>query len=131
MNLSFLNPINWIKSGVASQVDRTIDELLTAKNLESKGRGVVNYLIQLSESKVSDDKLETIANDLIYAGESLVDLGKAIHPKSDEGRKLSEGETAALNARVKVLFGDVIHDWDLCEANKWIKAKVRTAIGLN
>lgn len=130
MNLSFLNPINWIKSGVASQVDRKVDEVLTAKNLESKGREVVNYLIQLSESKVADDKLETIANDLIYAGESLVDLGKSIHPKSEDGRKLSEGETSALNARVKVLFGDVIHDWDLCEAREWIKAKVRASIGL-
>ena len=130
MNLSFLNPLNWIKSGVASQVDRTIDELLTAKNLERKGREAVNYLIQLSESKVADDKLETIANDLIYAGESLVDLGRSIHPKSEDGRKLSESETAALNARVKVLFGDVIHDWDLCEAREWIKSKVRTAIGL-
>ena len=130
MNLSFLNPINWIKSGVVSQVDRKVDEVLTAKNLESKGREVVNYLIQLSESKVADDKLETIANDLIYAGESLVDLGRSIHPKSEEGRKLSEGETAALNARVKVLFGDVIHDWDLCEAREWLKAKVRASIGL-
>ena len=130
MNLSFLNPVNWIKSGVASQVDRTIDELLTAKNLERKGRDAVNYLIQLSESKVADDKLETIANDLIYAGESLVDLGRSIHPKSEDGRKLSDGETAALNARVKVLFGDVIQDWDLCEAREWIKSKVRTAIGL-
>ena len=130
MDLSFLHPVNWIKSGVASQVDRTIDELLTAKNLERKGRDAVNYLIQLSESKVADDKLETIANDLIYAGESLVDLGRSIHPKSEDGRKLSEGETAALNARVKVLFGDVIHDWDLCEAREWIKSKVRTAIGL-
>ena len=90
----------------------------------------MNYLIQLSESKVADDKLETIANDLIYAGESLVDLGRSIHPKSEDGRKLSEGETASLNARVKVLFGDVIHDWDLCEAREWIKSKVRTAIGL-
>ena len=130
MNLSFLNPLNWIKSGVTSQVDRTIDELLTAMNLERKGREAVNYLIQLSESKVADDKLETIANDLIYAGESLVDLGRSIHPKSEDGRKLSEGATAALNARVKVLFGDVIHDWDLCEAREWIKSKVRTAIGL-
>lgn len=130
MNLSFLNPLNWIKSGVTSQVDRTVDELLTAKNLERKGREAVNYLIQLSESKVADDKLETIANDLIYAGESLVDLGRSIHPKSEDGRKLSEGETAALNARVKVLFGDVIHDWDFCEAREWIKSKVRTAIGL-
>ena len=130
MNLSFLNPLKWIKSGVASQVDRTIDELLTAKNLERKGREAVNYLIQLSESKVADDNLEAIANDLIYAGESLVDLGRSIHPKSEDGRKLSEGETAALNARVKVLFGDVIHDWDLCEAREWIKSKVRTAIGL-
>ena len=130
MNLSFLNPLNWIKSGVASQVDRTIDELLTSKNLECCGRNGVNYLIQLSESKVDDDKLETIANDLIYAGESLVDLGRSIHPKSEDGRKLSEGETASLNARVKVLFGDVIHDWDLCEAREWIKSKVRTAIGL-
>ena len=130
MNLSFLNPLNWIKSGVASQVDRTIDELLTSKNLECCGRNGVNYLIQLSESKVDDDQLETIANDLIYAGESLVDLGRSIHPKSEDGRKLSEGETAALNARVKVLFGDVIHDWDLCEAREWIKSKVRTAIGL-
>ena len=130
MNLSFLNPLNWIKSGFAAKADAEIDRLLTSKNLECCGRNGVNYLIQLSESKVDDDKLETIANDLIYAGESLVDLGRSIHPKSEDGRKLSEGETASLNARVKVLFGDVIHDWDLCEAREWIKSKVRTAIGL-
>ena len=130
MNLSFLNPVNWIKSGFAAKADAEIDRLLTSKNLECCGRNGVNYLIQLSESKVDDDKLEQIANDLIYAGESLSDLGRSIHPKSENGRKLSEGETSALNARVKVLFGDVIHDWDLCEAREWIKLKVRTAIGL-
>ena len=85
----------------------------------------MNYLIQLSESKVADDKLETIANDLIYAGESLVDLGRSIHPKSEDGRKLSEGETASLNARVKVLFGDVIHEWDLANIREQAKALVR------
>ena len=130
MNLSFLNPVNWIKSGFAAKADAEIDRLLTSKNLECCGRNGVNYLIQLSESKVDDDKLEQIANDLIYAGESLAELGRSIHPKSENGRKLSEGEVAALNARVKVLFGDVIQDWDLCEAREWIKLKVRTAIGL-
>lgn len=130
MNLSFLNPVNWIKSGFAAKADAEIDRLMTSKNLECCGRNSVNYLIQLSESKVDDDKLEQIANDLIYAGESLAELGRSIHPKSENGRKLSEGETSALNARVKVLFGDVIHDWDLCEAREWIKLKVRTAIGL-
>ena len=130
MNLSFLNPLNWIKSGVTSQVDRTVDEHLTAKNLERKGREAVNYLIQLSESKVADDKLETIANDLIYAGESLVDLGRSIHPKSEDGRKLSEGETAALNARVKVLFGDVLHEWDLAHIREQAKALVRKILGI-
>ena len=130
MNLSFLNPLNWIKSGVASQVDRTIDELLTAKNLESKSRETVNYLIQLSESKVDDDKLEQIANDLIYAGESLAELGRSIHPKSENGRKLSEGEVAALNARVKVLFGDVLHEWDLANIREQAKALVRKILGI-
>ena len=130
MNLSFLNPVNWIKSGFAAKADAEIDRLLTSKNLECCGRNGVNYLIQLSESKVDDDKLELIANDLIYTGESLAELGRSIHPKGENGRKLSEGEVAALNARVKVLFGDVIHDWDLCEAREWIKSKVRTAIGL-
>ena len=130
MNLSFLNPINWIKSGVASQLDRTVDELLTAKNLESKSRETVNYLIQLSESKVDDDKLEQIANDLIYAGESLAELGRSIHPKGENGRKLSEGEVAALNARVKVLFGDVLHEWDLAHIREQAKALVRKILGI-
>ena len=68
MNLSFLNPVNWIKSGFAAKADAEIDRLLTSKNLECCGRNGVNYLIQLSESKVDDDKLEKVANDLIYAG---------------------------------------------------------------
>ena len=130
MNLSWLNPVNWIKSGFAAGIDNKVDNLITAENLEAQGREIVNYLIQLSDSKVADDKLETIANDLIYAGESLIDLGKSIHPKSEEGRKLSETETKTLNARVKVLFGDVIHDWDLSQARAWIKSNVRKAMGL-
>ena len=130
MNLSFLNPINWIKSGVAAKADSEIDRLLTSNNLETCGRNGVNYLIQLSESKVDDDKLEQIANDLIYAGESMADLGRAIHPKSEAGRKLSEGEVSALNARVKVLFGDVIHEWDLAGIRDQAKSMVRKVIGI-
>jgi len=130
MNLSFLNPVNWIKSGVAAKADAEIDRLLTSKNLECCGRNGVNYLIQLSESKVDDDKLEQVANDLIYAGESLAELGRAIHPKSESGRKLSEGDVAALNARVKVLFGDVLHEWDLANIREQAKALVRKILGI-
>lgn len=130
MNLSFLNPINWIKSGVAAKADSEIDRLLTSKNLECCGRNGVNYLIQLSESKVDDDKLEQVANDLIYAGESLAELGRSINPKSENGRKLSEGEVAALNARVKVLFGDVLHEWDLAHIREQAKALVRKILGI-
>lgn len=130
MNLSFLNPINWIKSGCAAKADAEIDRLLTSKNLECCGRDGVNYLIQLSESKVDDDKLELIANDLIYAGESLAELGRSIHPKGENGRKLSEGEVAALNARVKVLFGDVLHEWDLAKIRDQAKALVRKILGI-
>ena len=90
----------------------------------------MNYLIQLSESKVDDYKLEQVANDLIYAGESLAELGRAIHPKSESGRKLSEGEVAALNARVKVLFGDVLHEWDLANIREQAKALVRKILGI-
>ena len=130
MNMSFLNPINWIKSGVAAHADSEIDRLLTSKNIETFGRDGVNYLIQLSESKVDDDKLEQIANDLIYAGESLTDLGRAIHPKSEAGRKLSDGEVSALNARVKVLFGDIIHEWDLADYREKAKLMVRKVLGI-
>ena len=130
MNLSFLNPVNWIKSGVAAKADSEIDRLLTSKNLEECGRNGVNYLIQLSEYKVDDAKLEQIANDLVYAGESMAELGRAIHPKSESGRKLSEGEVASLNARVKVLFGDIIHEWDLAESREKAKALVRKVLGV-
>ena len=130
MNLSFINPVNWIKSGGAAKADAEIDRLLTSKNLECCGRDGVNYLIQLSESKVDDDKLELIANDLIYAGESLAELGRSIHPKGENGRKLSEGEVAALNARVKVLFGDVLHEWDLAKIRDQAKALVRKILGI-
>ena len=130
MNLSFLNPVNWIKSGFAAKSDAEIDRLLTSKNLECCGRNGVNDLIQLSESKVDDDKLEQVANDLIYAGESLAELGRSIHPKSENGRKLSDGEVAALNARVKVLFGDVLHEWDLAHIREQAKALVRKILGI-
>ena len=56
MNLSFLNPLNWIKSGVTSQVDRTVDELLTAKNLEALGVRVTNVETRM-------DKMEASLND--------------------------------------------------------------------
>ena len=130
MNLSWLNPMTWIKSGIASKAEAEIDRVLTTQMLEQKSREGVNYLIQLSESKVDDQKLETISNDLVYAGESLIDLGKAINPKGEDGRKLSEGETAALNARVKVLFGDVIHEWDLADIREKIKSALRKALGI-
>lgn len=130
MNLSWLNPMTWIKSGIASKAEAEIDRVLTTQMLEQKSREGVNYLIQLSESKVDDKKLETISNDLVYAGESLIDLGKAINPKGEDGRKLSKGETAALNARVKVLFGDVIHDWDLADIREKIKSALRKALGI-
>ena len=130
MNLSFLNPINWIKSGIVAKVESEIDNRLTTERLTEAARGGVNYLIQLSESKVDDERLRTVANDLVYAGESLLDLGRAIHPDGEEGRKLSESEIAALNARVRVLFGDVIHEWDLAEIREKAKVLVHKAVGV-
>lgn len=130
MNLSFLNPINWIKSGIVAKVESEIDNRLTTERLTEAARGGVNYLIQLSESKVDDERLRTVANDLVYAGESLRELGQSIHPDGEEGRKLSENEIAALNARVCVLFGDVIHEWDLAEIREKAKALVHKAVGV-
>lgn len=130
MNLNWLNPVNWIKSGVASAADDKIDELLTAERLSEEARKGINYLVQLSKSKVDDDKTRTIANDLVYAGESLKDLGLAIHPDGPEGRELSKEEIAALNARVQVLFGDVVKDWDLLTLRERAKKSIRTYLGI-
>lgn len=130
MNLSWLNPINWIKSAAAAKIDAEVDRIITNDNLAEQGRTGVNYLIQLSNSKVNDDKLEVIANDLIYGGESLIDLGKSIHPKGEEGRNLSKAEIAALNARVQVLFGDVIKEWDLADIRAKIKDAVHQTLGV-
>ena len=130
MNLNWLNPVNWIKAGVAAKADAEIDKRLSAENLANDARQGINYLVALSESKVDDQKLRMISQDLIFAGESMKELGEAINPDGEEGRKLSESELSALNARVQVLFGDVFHEWDLAAIREKAKAIVRKALGV-
>lgn len=130
MNLSWLNPVNWIKAGVAAKADAEIDKRLSAENLANDARQGINYLVALSKSKVDDQKLRMISQDLIFAGEAMKELGEAINPDGEEGRKLSESELSALNARVQVLFGDVFHEWDLAAIREKAKAIVRKALGV-
>ena len=130
MNLSWMNPVNWIKSGIAAKAEAEIDSRLSSENLANDALQGINYLVSLSESKVDDQKLRMISQDLIFAGESLKVLGESINPDGEDGRKLSESELAALNARVRVLFGDVFHEWDLAAIREKAKAIVRKALGV-
>jgi len=131
MNLSWLNPISWVKNGIAAKCDSEIDKHLTAEALTKFGKEKVNYLIQLKQSKSDREEMKRISNDLIYGGESLIDLGKALDPDGDNGAQFSDAETLTLNARVQVLFGDIIKDWELAEWREKLKKLIREKLGVS
>lgn len=126
--LKMLNPINWIKGAVVSAIEKEIDRVVTREWIEPRVQDAANRLIAMSEAKVDDAEMRKRADELIYAGTSLVEFGNAIHPDGEGGRRLTVDEIATIRARVQVLFGDVLpagllDDWREC-IKAWVRSKI-------
>jgi len=128
--MKWLNPLNWVKSGIAAKVDSEVEKRMSKSALRDVGKNAIAYAVQLAESKVDVEKSEAIANDLIYCGNALIDIGTALTEKSENGREISENEMDAIMARVTVLFGDIITDEQLAAFRETVKAFVRQKLGL-
>jgi len=126
--MKWLNPLNWLKSVVAAKIDAEIEKWISKDALRVIGKNAIAYAVELAESKVDVKKSEEIANDLIYCGNALIDIGTAVTEKSEDGREISESEMAAIMARVTVLFGDIITDEQLTAWREIAKNFIRSKL---
>lgn len=128
--MNWLNPINWIKSSVASYIDKKIDEALTSKNCKAMLVDGVNYAVSMSEKKWNDDQCRTTARGMRLAAKSLDDLAESIDPDGTEGRRISVEEFNLLLGDAQAAFGSVVtEDW-LADKRGLLKGAVRKRLGL-
>lgn len=128
--MNWLNPVNWIKRIGATVADAKIDETVTLDNMKIAAKNGVNYCIALGDDKVSDEQVRKTANGLIMLGESLANVGKAIHPDGEEGRKFSDAELANVLGSIDVAFGQIVSDEQVAKWRNQIKARLHSALGV-
>ena len=128
--MNWLNPVNWIKAGIASAAESKVDELVTVEQGKRLAKDGLNYCIGLSESKVSDDQLRKTSEGLVLLGDTIKNAGLSISPDGDEGRRLSDAEIACITRNIEVAFGKVIDEEKMSGWRAKIKALVRNVLGI-
>ena len=127
--LGSLNPIRWFKSAACSAVESKVDEVVTVENGKSLLISGVNKAVTLSEQKWDDDKCRTYARAFKLAGKAFTDLGDAVDPDGEDGRKLSVDEFNLLLGDAQAAFGIIVDEAWVAEQRERIKAFVRARLG--
>lgn len=128
--MNWLNPVNWVKKGVASAVNAKVDEYVTTENATAAIRHGVNEVAKLAMSKASDETIAKTANGLKVAGEALAELGKAISPEGDGGREITAAEFFAICDKLDNAFGDIVPEGKVAELRAYLKGKVAETLGV-
>ena len=128
--LGSLNPIRWFKSAACSAVESKVDEVVTVENGKSLLISGVNKAVALSEQKWDDDKCRTYARAFKLAGKAFTDLGDAVDPDGEDGRKLSVDEFNLLLGDAQAAFGIIVDEAWVAEQRERIKAFVRARLGV-
>lgn len=128
--LGFLNPVKWFKHAVADAVDSKIDEVMTVDNGRSLLITGVNKAVTLSEQKWDDDKCRTYSRAFKLAGKAFIDLGEAVDPDGEDGRKLSVDEFNILLGDAQSAFGIIVDEAWMSEQRERIKAFVHARLGV-
>ena len=128
--LGSLNPIRWFKSAACSAVESKVDEVVTVENGKSLLISGVNKAVTLSEQKWDDDKCRTYARAFKLAGKAFTDLGDAVDPDGEDGRKLSVDEFNLLLGDAQAAFGIIVDEAWVAEQRERIKAFVRARLGV-
>ena len=128
--LGSLNPIRWFRSAACSAVESKVDEVATVENGKSLLISGVNKAVTLSEQKWDDDKCRTYARAFKLAGKAFTDLGDAVDPDGEDGRKLSVDEFNLLLGDAQAAFGIIVDEAWVAEQRERIKAFVRARLGV-
>lgn len=129
--MNWLNPVNWVKKGIASACEAKVDELVTADNARALIRNGVNQTARITLDKVDDETIAKTANGLNVAGEALAELGKAISPEGDGGREITAAEFFAICDKLETAFGELFPENKLALARIAAKRKVNELLGVD
>lgn len=126
----WLNPINWIKSAVASAIDEAIDENITF----NKGRTLlidgINLAVTASEKKWTDDECRSFARGCRLAATAMHDIADAIDPDGVEGRKISVDEFNVILGDAQSAFGTLIDEEKVEDLRAKLKSIVHSKLGI-
>lgn len=128
--LGLLNPVKWFKSAACSAVENKIDEVVTVDNGKSLLITGVNKAVTLSEQKWTDDQCRTYARAFKLAGKAFEDLGEAVDPDGEDGRRLSVEEFNLLLGDAQAAFGIIVDEAWMTEQRERVKAFVRQRLGM-
>ena len=128
--LGWLNPAKWFRSAACSAVESKVDEVVTVENGKSLLISGVNKAVTLSEQKWDDDKCRTYARAFKLAGKAFTDLGDAVDPDGEDGRRLSVEEFNLLLGDAQAAFGIIVDEAWVAEQRERIKAFVRARLGV-
>lgn len=128
--LGLLNPIRWFKSAAYSAVESKVDEVVTVENGKSLVIAGVNKAVTLSENKWSDDECRTYARAFMLAGKAFTDLGEAVDPDGEDGRKMSVAEFNLLLGDAQAAFGIIVDEAWMAKQRERIKAHIRYCLGM-
>lgn len=128
--MNWLNPVNWAKVAVAKAADAKIDEYINASGAMQAVRFGVNKAVDLATARVDDDKTAKVADALMNAGELLVEIGKAIHPTSVEGKGISFEEMENISHALEKASITIADDSAFLALREKAKAFVREKLGI-
>ena len=128
--LVLLNPMKWVRSAAYSAVESKVDEVVTVENGKSLVIAGVNKAVTLSENKWSDDECRTYARAFKLAGKAFTDLGEAVDPDGEDGRKMSVAEFNLLLGDAQAAFGIIVDEAWMAKQRERIKAHIRYRLGM-
>lgn len=128
--LDWLNPTKWFKNAACSAVDSKVDEVVTVANGKSLLITGINKAVTLSEQKWDDNKCRTYSRAFKLAGKAFTDLGEAVDPDGEDGRRLSVEEFNILLGDACAAFGIIVDEEWMTELRERIKMFVRIRLGV-
>lgn len=128
--MNWLNPINWIRSAVASAIEKQVDEYLTMKQGRQLVLDLVNNAINASDEWWSDAKCRKVSRGVKLAAQAANDFAAAVDPDGADGKRITADELDSLIADTQAAFGNLVDEEWLADARAKVKAFVRQKLGL-
>lgn len=120
--------MNWLKvvtqAGRQSIVDELLQKELTQENCAIYAAKGVSAALDAGTARLSDERIKQIAEGCEAGGKLCAQLGRAINPDSEDGKKISEAEKQGIMVEIRPTIVGLISQDVLDDLRKKIVAKV-------